>query len=111
MENQVTYTTPESMGLPPGYRFCPSKKQLIDYLLKKIIGELIPHNPVKDCDVYGDPMIWRKLFEETGMKTLYFYTKLKNRQKRRIVERGTEFGTWGNKKQFQIYDDEDGRGA
>lgn len=70
------------MGLPPGYKFFPSKKELIEYyLLKKINGEPIPHNPVKDCDVYGDPMIWRKLLEETGMKTLYFYTKLKNKEK------------------------------
>lgn len=82
MENQVTYTSPESIGLPPGYKFFPSKKELIEYyLLKKINGEPILHNPVKDCDVYGDPMIWRKLLEETGMKTLYFYTKLKNKEK------------------------------
>lgn len=108
MENQVIYTSPESMGLPPGYRFCPSKKQLIEYyLIKKINGESIPNNPVKDCDLYGDPRIWRKLFEETGLKTLYFYTKIKNRQRRKRVARTTEFGTWRGEGNIRIYDDDD----
>uniref|UniRef100_A0A7N2QX19 NAC domain-containing protein n=2 Tax=Quercus lobata TaxID=97700 RepID=A0A7N2QX19_QUELO len=60
-----------------------------------------------DCDVYGDPKIWRKHFERTGMQTLYFYTKLKGRNKGKRVERATEFGTWKAQNDVKVYDLDD----
>ena len=98
------------MGLLPGYRFLPTELELIRcYLLNKVIGNPIPGldnhvmNPVIECDLYGDPTIWMNIFEETGMKCLYFYTKLKIKKKMgkkseenngNRVERSTEWGTW-----------------
>jgi hypothetical protein len=101
------------MGLLPGYRFCPTELELIRcYLLNKVTGNPIPGlgldnvnvmNPVIECDLYGDPTIWMNIFEETGMKCLYFYTKLKMKKKMgkksddnngNRVERSTQWGTW-----------------
>lgn len=98
------------MGLLPGYRFLPTELELIRfYLLNKVTGNPIPGldnhvmNPVIECDLYGDPTIWMNVFEETGMKCLYFYTKLKIKKKMgkksdenngNRVERSTEWGTW-----------------
>lgn len=107
MENQFTHTSPESITIPPGYKFCPTKKELIDlFLIKKIFGETIPRNPIKDCDIYGDPKIWRNLFEKTGMKTHYFYTKPKYSQRGKRVRRTTGSGTWEGQGCAPIYDDD-----
>uniref|UniRef100_A0A2N9GSY9 NAC domain-containing protein n=1 Tax=Fagus sylvatica TaxID=28930 RepID=A0A2N9GSY9_FAGSY len=105
-----TCVSAEAMGLLPGYRFLPTELELIRcYLLNKVTGNPIPGldnhvmNPVIECDLYGDPTIWMNIFEETGMKCLYFYTKLKIKKKMgkksdenngNRVERSTEWGTW-----------------
>jgi hypothetical protein len=71
------------MEIPFGYHFHPYDRELVEFylLLNKVIGKPIPYNPVMDCDLYGDPKIWSKIFEQTGMKTLYFYTQLKKKTK------------------------------
>jgi len=66
------------------------------------------NNLVKDVDVYGDPKIWTKLFQTTGMQTLYFYTKLtKKKKKGQRVVRATEFGTWRAQNDVKLFDHSD----
>jgi hypothetical protein len=97
------------MEIPSGYRFHPYDRELVEfYLLNKVIGKPIPYNPVMDCDLYGDPKIWSKIFEQTGMKTLYFYTQLKKKTKNgKQFDRATQFGTWRCQKDVQVYDSDD----
>ena len=102
----------EIMGLPPGFIFHLHQRDLLEYyLLKKVIGKsLHSNNPVKDIDVYDDPKVWTKLFQSSGMQTLYFYTKLtKKKEKGKRVVRAIEFGTWRAQKDVKVYDynDED----
>ena len=95
------------MEIPSGYRFLPNHRELIEcYLLNKVIGERVPSNPViDDCDLYGDPEIWSKNFEQTGMKTLYFYTRLKRMTENgKQVGRATQFGTWRSQKDDPVFD-------
>ncbi|GMY16321.1 NAC domain-containing protein 41-like [Fagus crenata] len=95
------------MEIPSGYRFLPNHRELIEcYLLNKVIGERVPSNPViDDCDLYGDPEIWSKNFEQTGMKTLYFYTRLKRMTENgKQVGRATRFGTWRSQKDDPVFD-------
>nr|POE88662.1 nac domain-containing protein 26 [Quercus suber] len=109
----------EIMGLPPGFIFHPHQRGLLEYyLLKKVTGKPLPsNNPVKDIDVYCDPKVWTKLFQSTGIQTLYFYTKLtKRKEKGKRVVRATEFGIWRAQKDVKVFDhdhndedDEEGR--
>ena len=100
----------EIMGVPPGFIFHPHQRDLLEYyLLKKVIGKsLHSNNPVKDIDVYDDPKVWTKLFQSSGMQTLYFYIELtKKKEKGKRVVRATEFGTWRAQKDVKVYDHND----
>ena len=97
----------EIMGLPPGFIFRPRQRDLLEYyLLRKVTGKPLPsNNPVKDIDVYGDPKVWTKLFQSSGMETLYFYIKrTKKKEKGKRVVWATEFGTWRAQKDAKLYD-------
>ena len=100
------------MGLPLGFISRPHQRELLEYyLLRKVTGKPLPsNNPVKDIHVYGDPKIWTKLFQSSGMQTLYFYAKLtKKKEKGKRVMRAAEFGTLRAQKDVKVYDynDED----
>ena len=100
----------EIMVMPPGFIFRPHQRDLLEYyLLRNVTGKPLPsNNPVKDIDVYGDPKVWTKLFQSSGMQTLYFYTKLtKKKEIGKRVVRATEFGTWRAQKDAKLYDHSD----
>ena len=102
----------EIMGLPLGFISRTHQRDLLEYyLLRKVTGKPLPsNNPVKDIHVYGDPKIWTKLFQSSGMQTLYFYAKLtKKKEKGKRVMRAAEFGILRAQKDVKVYDynDED----
>ncbi|KAL0009073.1 hypothetical protein SO802_010575 [Lithocarpus litseifolius] len=67
--------------LPPGSMEKPMFEDAMNYVI--------------ECDVFGDPNAWIKVFQETHMVRLYFCTKLKKRnQKGKRIERSTHCGTW-----------------
>ena len=54
-------------------------------------------------NVFGDPSTWMKIFQETHMDRVYFYTKLKTKNKH--IERSTHSATWRSQKDEELYDD------
>nr|UBT01623.1 NAC transcription factor 19 [Litchi chinensis] len=100
-------TWSSNAGLPVGCRFDPTDQQLIlDYLLNKVNNNPLPSpTAVIDCDVYGEGIAWRRLFEESEEDSLYFFTKLKKKTgKGKRVDRVTDCGTWkGQQRDKEIY--------
>ena len=84
------------MELPPGVKFRPNDQEIVLYhLLNTVQGNPIfkdSMNVIVDCDVFGDPSTWMKIFQETYMDRVYFYTKLKKKNKH--IERSTHSATW-----------------
>ena len=72
--------------LPPGVVFSPTDPEIVlYYLLNRVNGKPMfedSMNYVIECEVYGDPKSWVKVFQETHMERLYFYTKLKKRNQK-----------------------------
>ncbi|XP_030950855.1 NAC domain containing protein 50-like [Quercus lobata] len=95
------------MELPLGLKFRPNDQEIVlYYLLNKVQGNPILEdsmNVIVDCDVFGDPSAWMKIFQETHMDRLYFYTKLKKKNKH--IERSTHSATWRSQKDQELYDD------
>ena len=95
------------MELPLGLKFRPNDQEIVlYYLLNKVQGNPIfedSMNVIVDCDVFGDPSAWMKIFQETHMDRLYFYTKLKKKNKH--IERSTHSATWRSQKDQELYDD------
>ncbi|KAJ4706615.1 NAC domain-containing protein [Melia azedarach] len=93
--------------LPPGCKiiFDPTDQQIIlDYLLKKVLGNLPPSDWVIEWNIYGDSEVWKNFFEERRENTLYFFTKLKKKSERGSrFDRVTECGTWKSQKDTKIY--------
>uniref|UniRef100_A0A7N2R3P5 NAC domain-containing protein n=1 Tax=Quercus lobata TaxID=97700 RepID=A0A7N2R3P5_QUELO len=94
--------------LPPGVVFGPTDPEIVlYYLLNRVNGEPMfedSMNYVTECDVYGDPNAWIKVFQETHMERLYFYAKLKKKnQKGKRIERSTQCGTWRCQKDEQLF--------
>ena len=82
--------------LPPCVVFGPSDPEIVlYYLLNRVNGEPTfedSMNYITECDVYGDPNAWIKVFQETHMERLYFYAKLKKKnQKGKRIERSTHW--------------------
>ncbi|PSR90181.1 NAC transcription factor 32 like [Actinidia chinensis var. chinensis] len=61
---------------PPGYRFCPYDNELIFYYLKKKILNLpLPHNKIKDVNLYThNPEHLAACYPVLGDKDWYFFT-------------------------------------
>ena len=92
---------------PPGVVFSPTDPEIVlYYLLNRVNGKPMfedSMNYVIECEVYGDPKSWVKVFQETHMERLYFYTKQKKRnQKGKWIERSTHYGTWRCQKDEQL---------
>ena len=51
-------------------------------------------------NVFGDPSTWMKIFQETHMDLVYFYTKLKKKNKH--IERSTHSVTWRIQKDEEL---------
>ena len=72
--------------LPPGVVFSPTDPEIVlYYLLNRVNGKPMfedSMNYVIECEVYGDPKSWVKVFQETHMERLYFYTQLKKRNQK-----------------------------
>nr|POE95950.1 nac domain-containing protein 7 [Quercus suber] len=94
--------------LPPGVVFGPTDPEIVlYYLLNRVNGKPMfedSMNYITECDVYGDPNAWIKVFQETHMERLYFYAKLKKKtQKGKRIERSTHCGTWRCQKDEQLF--------
>ena len=92
---------------PPGVVFSPTDPEIVlYYLLNRVNGKPMfedSMNYVFEWEVYGDPNAWIKVFQETHMERLYFYTKLKKmNQKGKWIERSTHCGTWRCQKDEQL---------
>ncbi|KAK9178324.1 hypothetical protein WN943_027514 [Citrus x changshan-huyou] len=68
-------------SFPPGYRFCPTDKELVlDYLKNKVMNKPLPPNKIMDINLYNHgpqdlSAIYReKMRIEQEEKTLYFFT-------------------------------------
>lgn len=101
---------------PKGFRFNPTDDELIvHYLFYKVYDEeLLPPNVVSECNLYENEETWQKKFDETGEKTLYFFTQLKKKTEKgsRIERSAGQSGTWKCQKDHKIYlplQDDDGR--
>lgn len=92
--------TTRSPGLPVGCQFEPSEEELLaHYLYNKVNCLPLSSNAMIECDRYGEEEIWRKLFDETGETSLYFFTELKKKTgKGSRIERMSSGGcvTWRN---------------
>ncbi|KAL6286477.1 hypothetical protein ACE6H2_010867 [Prunus campanulata] len=99
--------TARSLGLPVGCQFEPSETELLaHYLYNKVNGLPLSSNAVIECDLYGEEETWRRLFDETGETSLYFFTELKKKTaKGSRVERTSLGGcvTWRNQSDKAIY--------
>ena len=59
---------------------------------------------VLECDIYGDEDLWSKFFRKSGKIRLYFFTKLKKRQRGGSkIKRTTGYGTWKAQRDQPIY--------
>ncbi|KAI9161327.1 hypothetical protein LWI28_016372 [Acer negundo] len=69
-------------------------------------GNLLPSpNPVIECYVYGDSRPWKRLFEGCEEKSLYFFTRLKNKndEKDKRINRVTDSGTWRAQSDKEVF--------
>ncbi|KAH9678999.1 NAC transcription factor 32 [Citrus sinensis] len=59
-------------SFPPGYRFCPTDKELVlDYLKNKVMNKPLPPNKIMDINLYNHGP---QDLSEQEEKTLYFFT-------------------------------------
>lgn len=83
----------ESWTPPVGFRFVPEDEELlVEFLLKKVKGEPLPHNLVGEYDIYGNEEPWR-IFDKSSKQHFFVFTKLKKKSKSRM-ERAVGCGTW-----------------
>lgn len=98
-----------NLELPVRYRFEPTEQELLlYYLYNKVNGAQLACNAVMECDIYGEEEAWRQLFHQTDEKSLYFFTKLKNKTDNdsrigRMTSSG--FATWRNQNEKPIHYD------
>ncbi|XVF65628.1 hypothetical protein PTKIN_Ptkin09bG0264300 [Pterospermum kingtungense] len=78
--------------VPPGYRFIPTKQEIIwGYLKPAINGAPFFRDALIEADIYGGEP-WN-LFDENGKESFWVLTKLKKKSKSRI-ERTVGCGCW-----------------
>ncbi|KAH0721093.1 hypothetical protein KY290_006701 [Solanum tuberosum] len=73
-QNQIIFN--DNFVFPVGYRFCPHDDELIvHYLLKRIRNEVLPHDKIKDVNLYKySPYDLAGIYPELGEKEWYFFT-------------------------------------
>ncbi|XP_057967262.1 NAC transcription factor 32-like [Malania oleifera] len=84
-------------SFPPGYRFIPRDDELIvDYLLKKLIGQPLPPNKIVEVTLYQyNPAHLVERYMDDGTKEYYFFTPRKMKyQKGNRSSRSTNDGYW-----------------
>ncbi|XP_059669555.1 NAC transcription factor NAM-B1-like [Cornus florida] len=61
---------------PPGYRFCPTDKELlVDYLRSKVRNETLPVSPIREVNLYDyDPQILTGFYKLIREDAWYFFT-------------------------------------
>ena len=93
--------------LPPCVVFGPSDPEIVlYYLLNRVNGEPTfedSMNYITECDVYGDPNAWIKVFQET-----HWSVSISTQNWRRRIRKGSELrdlhtGTWRCQKDEQLF--------
>ncbi|PHT68672.1 NAC transcription factor [Capsicum annuum] len=66
----------DNFVFPPGYRFCPHDEELIiHYLKKKVMNELLPHDKIKEVNLYKhSPQELSENYSMLGEREWYFFT-------------------------------------
>ncbi|XP_030545900.2 NAC domain-containing protein 19-like [Rhodamnia argentea] len=85
-------------ALPIGYRFCPSEEQLFYCLARRVRGDSVFPEFIREFDVY-EKEPW-EFYDENAEKSLYVFTKLKMKKSR--VERTAGLGCWKGVKTTDI---------
>ncbi|KAF8398368.1 hypothetical protein HHK36_017295 [Tetracentron sinense] len=85
------------MPIPPGYRFCPTDKELLeDYLKNKILNRRLPCDIIKEVNLYHySPDDLAEMYKLEGEKEMYFFTPRSRRtQKGSRPNRTAGNGYW-----------------
>ncbi|XVF84368.1 hypothetical protein PTKIN_Ptkin17bG0031000 [Pterospermum kingtungense] len=80
--------------IPPGFRFRPTKEDILHYYLRPAInGEPLPSSVVVEADIYGENREPWKIFNKDDPKSFWVFTKLKRKSKSKI-DRVAGHGCW-----------------
>ncbi|PIA44444.1 hypothetical protein AQUCO_01700204v1 [Aquilegia coerulea] len=97
--------------LPPGFRFCPTKQELLKYYLyNKVVGEDLPAlNVILEKTLYGDKAEEpSQIFAGSSEEFLYIFT-LVNKKFDNVngkkMDRETGKGRWEMQNNHPVYDD------
>ncbi|XP_022754073.1 NAC domain-containing protein 83-like [Durio zibethinus] len=86
--------SPDQFPLPLGYRFYPTKEEILQFYLPPAInGEPLPSNALIEREIYGENREPWNIFDKDKKCSYWVFTMLKKKSKSRI-DRTAGSGTW-----------------
>ncbi|KAK9033190.1 hypothetical protein V6N11_018227 [Hibiscus sabdariffa] len=90
------------MWIPPGFRFLPTKEEiLVSYLKPLCDGYMIHRDVMVPCNIYGADCEPWKIFDKDSDGSFWIFTKLNQRSKSRI-DRTAGDGCWHGRRAYKV---------